>query len=89
MQASSAPGPSRQPEKKVSPEGDAENEEPDISTLSLAEKMALFNRLSRPPVRTEEAAPAEGCPRRSHARFHTQPITVGEVAQVSSYSIDD
>ncbi|KAL4624638.1 supervillin-like [Arapaima gigas] len=59
-------------------------EEPDLSTLSLAEKMALFNRLAQPITK----GPAEGGKavsetrqRRATARFQTQPITLGEVAQ--------
>ncbi|XP_064201879.1 LOW QUALITY PROTEIN: supervillin-like [Anguilla rostrata] len=57
-------------------------EEPDLSTLSLAEKMALFNRLSQPaPGRGQDGARADARHRRSHARFQTQPITLGEVEQ--------
>ncbi|XP_071026634.1 supervillin-like isoform X28 [Oncorhynchus clarkii lewisi] len=48
--------------------GDAE---PDLSTLSLAEKMALFNRLAQPATRG----------RRANARYQTQPITLGDMEQ--------
>nr|XP_055031518.1 supervillin a isoform X18 [Misgurnus anguillicaudatus] len=56
-------------------------EEPDLSTLTLAEKMALFNRLAQssghgPRVRSDTRA------RRSNARYQTQPITLGEVEQL-------
>uniref|UniRef100_A0AAY4ATW9 HP domain-containing protein n=1 Tax=Denticeps clupeoides TaxID=299321 RepID=A0AAY4ATW9_9TELE len=51
-------------------------DEPDLSTLSLAEKMALFNRLSQ-----LGAHPPDTRARRANARFQTQPITQGEVCQ--------
>lgn len=57
-------------------------EEPDISTLSLTEKMALFNRLSHATDRTAEGAGGDTRLRRASTRFQTQPITQGEVAQV-------
>ncbi|KAL0179513.1 hypothetical protein M9458_024955, partial [Cirrhinus mrigala] len=57
--------------RKPSP-GEEGQEEPDLSTLSLAEKMALFNRL---------AQPGDTRSRRSNARYQTQPITLGEVEQ--------
>ncbi|XP_036428390.1 supervillin a isoform X4 [Colossoma macropomum] len=52
-------------------------EEPDLSTLSLAEKMAIFNRLTQqssfsPITRRDSRS------RRSNARYQTQPITPGE-----------
>ncbi|KAI4886432.1 hypothetical protein NFI96_000487 [Prochilodus magdalenae] len=87
LQASSAPGSApREPEKEAPPKEaesgqGAEAEEPDLSTLSLAEKMALFNRLSQPPAQPTEAARAELRLRRANARFQTQPITQGEVDQ--------
>ncbi|KAI1901365.1 hypothetical protein AGOR_G00033640 [Albula goreensis] len=59
-------------------------EEPDLSTLSLAEKMALFNRLSQPVRGQEGGARAEGRQRRANARFQTQPITLGEVEQLQN-----
>lgn len=56
-------------------------EEPDLSTLSLAEKMAIFNKLTQQssanPIRHRDTRT-----RRSHARYQTQPIIPGEVAQV-------
>ncbi|XP_030630844.1 supervillin a [Chanos chanos] len=60
-------------------------EEPDLSALSLAEKMALFNRLAQPPTnvthtRTDTRA------RRKNTRYQTQPITLGEVEQDGSES---
>ncbi|XP_076003649.1 supervillin-like [Genypterus blacodes] len=65
-------------------------DEPDLSSLSLTEKMALFNRLSHKSKTTEGAETgATGAPgargdtrqRRANARFQTQPITQGEVYQ--------
>ncbi|XP_065098406.1 supervillin a isoform X20 [Paramisgurnus dabryanus] len=63
-------------------------EEPDLSTLTLAEKMALFNRLAQssghgPRVRSDTRA------RRSNARYQTQPITLGEVEQDGSEMFDE
>ncbi|XP_068461219.1 supervillin isoform X2 [Clinocottus analis] len=55
--------------------------EPDLSTLTLAEKMALFNRLARPAGKTAEGARGDTRQRRASARFQTQPITQGEVDQ--------
>ncbi|KAF4084957.1 hypothetical protein AMELA_G00111900 [Ameiurus melas] len=56
-------------------------EEPDLSTLSLAEKMAIFNKLTQQscanPVRHRDTRT-----RRGHARYQTQPIIPGEVEQV-------
>uniref|UniRef100_A0AAY4AEG9 HP domain-containing protein n=1 Tax=Denticeps clupeoides TaxID=299321 RepID=A0AAY4AEG9_9TELE len=57
------------------------SEEPDLSTLSLAEKMALFNRLAQPPVKVPRSR-GDTRARRSNARYQTQPITQGEVEQV-------
>ncbi|XP_067863417.1 supervillin a isoform X3 [Heptranchias perlo] len=60
-------------------------EEPDISTLSLAEKMALFNRLSQPVTKVKAArSRSDTRLRRSNARYQTQPITLGEVEQVQN-----
>ncbi|XP_035994497.1 supervillin isoform X5 [Fundulus heteroclitus] len=56
-------------------------EEPDFSTLSLSEKMALFNRLAQPTEKTAEVARGDTRQRRANARFQTQPITQGEVEQ--------
>ena len=70
-------------------QGPLVSDEPDLSSLSLAEKMALFNRLSHPS--TEKAGEEEGGAgdrggdtrqRRANARFQTQPITQGEVDKV-------
>ncbi|XP_061551000.1 supervillin-like isoform X12 [Phycodurus eques] len=57
----------------------------DLSTLSLVEKMALFNRLAHP---ADEATPKGDTSRqrRALARFQTQPITQGEVEQVKHSS---
>lgn len=57
-------------------------EEPDMSALSLTEKMAMFNRLSHTTNKTAEGARGDSRLRRANARFQTQPITQGEVAQV-------
>ncbi|XP_077372291.1 supervillin isoform X2 [Festucalex cinctus] len=66
-------------------DGTSKVEGDDLSTLSLAEKMALFNRLAHP---AEEAAPKSDTPRqrRTLARFQTQPITQGEVEQLKHCS---
>ncbi|XP_026078418.1 supervillin-like isoform X18 [Carassius auratus] len=56
-------------------------EEPDLSTLSLAEKMALFNRLAQ-PTSLGPRARGDTRSRRSNARYQTQPITLGEVEQL-------
>ncbi|XP_049889225.1 supervillin-like isoform X6 [Epinephelus moara] len=65
-------------------EGDGQelmSDEPDLSTLTLAEKMALFNRLAQPTGKTAEGARGDTRQRRANARFQTQPITQGEVEQ--------
>ncbi|XP_077955896.1 supervillin isoform X18 [Gasterosteus aculeatus] len=55
-------------------------DEPDLSTLPLAEKMALFNRLAQPATgKGAEGARGDTRQRRANARFQTQPITQGEV----------
>lgn len=87
MQTPSAPNSAPQ-EKKKPPEevGTGEGtgaEEPDLSTLSLLEKMALFNRLSHSSSQKAEGVSADLLPRRRNARFQTQPITQGEVNQVN------
>ncbi|XP_052426400.1 supervillin isoform X17 [Carassius gibelio] len=64
----------------ASPEEDG-LEEPDLSTLSLAEKMALFNRLAQPSSHGPRAR-GDTRSRRSNARYKTQPITLGEVEQL-------
>lgn len=58
------------------------SEEPDLSTLSLTEKMALFNRLSHSTDKAAEGNRTDTRLRRANARFQTQPITQGEVKQV-------
>ncbi|XP_056220248.1 supervillin a isoform X5 [Seriola aureovittata] len=58
-------------------------EEPDLCTLSLAEKMALFNRLAQPPTRVTRTR-GDTRQRRSSARYQTQPITLGDMDQDSS-----
>uniref|UniRef100_A0A8C9YZW5 Supervillin n=1 Tax=Sander lucioperca TaxID=283035 RepID=A0A8C9YZW5_SANLU len=66
-------------------EGDGQepfSDEPDLSALTLAEKMALFNRLAQPTGQLAEGARGDTRQRRANARFQTQPITQGEVEQV-------
>ncbi|XP_059568145.1 supervillin isoform X8 [Myotis daubentonii] len=63
----------------------AEQGEPDSSTLSLAEKLALFNKLSQPvskAISTRNRIDTRQ--RRRNARYQTQPVTLGEVEQVQS-----
>ncbi|XP_062981266.1 supervillin isoform X2 [Elgaria multicarinata webbii] len=61
--------------------------EPDSSTLSLAEKMALFNKLSQPITKAVSTrSRGDIRQRRSKARYQTQPVTLGEVEQVQSES---
>ncbi|XP_041823634.1 supervillin a isoform X3 [Melanotaenia boesemani] len=55
-------------------------EEPDLCTLSLAEKMALFNRLAQPPTRVTHSR-GDTRQRRANARYQTQPITLGDMEQ--------
>lgn len=57
-------------------------DEPDLSALSLAEKMALFNRIAQPTGKATEGTRGDTRQRRANARFQTQPITQGEVQQV-------
>lgn len=57
--------------------------EPDSSTLTLAEKMALFNKLSQPVSKVVSVRnKGDIRQRRSKARYQTQPVTLGEVEQV-------
>ncbi|XP_027861500.1 supervillin a isoform X4 [Xiphophorus couchianus] len=65
-------------------------EEPDVCTLSLAEKMALFNRLAQPASRVTRTR-GDSRQRRANARYQTQPITMGDMEQElsDSDSIDD
>uniref|UniRef100_A0A8C7UIN1 HP domain-containing protein n=1 Tax=Oncorhynchus mykiss TaxID=8022 RepID=A0A8C7UIN1_ONCMY len=61
-----------------------------LSPHSLAEKMALFNQLSKQPSKpaAEGAGASRGDTRqrRANSRFQTQPITQGEVDQPQPYS---
>ncbi|XP_065485791.1 supervillin isoform X8 [Caloenas nicobarica] len=64
-----------------------QSDEPDSSTLSLAEKMALFNKLSQPVSRAiSTRSRGDIRHRRMNARYQTQPVTLGEVEQVQSES---
>ncbi|XP_008297841.1 supervillin isoform X8 [Stegastes partitus] len=60
------------------------SDEPDLSTLSLSEKMALFNRLAHTTGKTAEGARGDTRQRRANTRFQTQPITQGEVEQLKN-----
>ncbi|XP_058436531.1 supervillin isoform X9 [Marmota monax] len=63
----------------------AEPGEPDSSTLSLAEKLALFNKLSQPVSRTISTQNRiDMRQRRMNARYQTQPVTLEEVEQVQN-----
>ncbi|XP_024858358.1 supervillin a isoform X4 [Kryptolebias marmoratus] len=55
-------------------------EEPDVCTLSLAEKMALFNRLAQPQTRVTRTR-GDARHRRANTRYQTQPITLGDMEQ--------
>uniref|UniRef100_A0A8C3EW82 Supervillin n=1 Tax=Corvus moneduloides TaxID=1196302 RepID=A0A8C3EW82_CORMO len=67
--------------------GQDQSEEPDSSTLSLAEKMALFNKLSQPVSRAISTRNRGDLRhRRMNARYQTQPVTLGEVEQVQNES---
>ncbi|XP_039983335.1 supervillin a isoform X4 [Xiphias gladius] len=58
-------------------------DEPDLCTLSLAEKMALFNRLAQPPIKVTRMR-GDTRQRRTNARYQTQPITLVDMEQESS-----
>nr|XP_014343085.1 PREDICTED: supervillin isoform X6 [Latimeria chalumnae] len=74
-------------EAKTTSEQENQPEEPDLSTLSLAEKMALFNRLSQPVAKAITTRNrSELKLRRHNARYQTQPITLVEVEQVQNGS---
>ncbi|XP_053529834.1 supervillin isoform X7 [Ictalurus punctatus] len=88
MQTPSAPDSALKEKEQEVPPGEVGTEEPDLSTLSLVEKMALFNRLSHPPAQNAEGACADSRPRRRNARFQTQPITQGEVNQDLMQAVD-
>lgn len=85
QKTSAAPEQSKAPQPALGSEqarpSEDESQEPDLSTLSLAEKMALFNRLAQPATKVTSARP-DPRHRRSSARYQTQPITLGEVQQV-------
>lgn len=73
----------QKPAQALSVEGqEPVSEEPDLSALSLTEKMALFNRLSHTTDKNTEGARGDTRQRRANPRFQTQPITQGEVQQV-------
>ncbi|XP_039517385.1 supervillin a isoform X6 [Pimephales promelas] len=61
--------------------GEDGQEEPDLSTLTLAEKMALFNRLAQPSNHGSRPR-GDTRARRNNTRYQTQPITLGEVEQL-------
>uniref|UniRef100_A0A673IBD0 Supervillin n=1 Tax=Sinocyclocheilus rhinocerous TaxID=307959 RepID=A0A673IBD0_9TELE len=89
LQASSAHGSTHHEQEKedvskeaVPGEEDLGPEEPDLSTLSLYEKMALFNRLSHPSGQSANGPRPDTRQRRANTRFQTQPITQDEVDQV-------
>ncbi|XP_072234435.1 supervillin-like isoform X2 [Leuresthes tenuis] len=60
-----------------------DQEEPDLCTLSLAEKMALFNRLSQPPTRVTRTR-SDSRQRRANTRYQTQPITLEDMEQLQN-----
>ncbi|XP_059674690.1 supervillin isoform X8 [Gavia stellata] len=63
--------------------GQDQSDEPDSSSLSLAEKMALFNKLSQPVSRAiSTRSRGDIRHRRMNARYQTQPVTLGEVEQM-------
>ncbi|XP_071591019.1 supervillin isoform X19 [Heliangelus exortis] len=63
--------------------GPDQSDEPDSSSLSLAEKMALFNKLSQPVSRAiSTRSRGDIRHRRMNARYQTQPVTLGEVEQM-------
>ncbi|XP_068604471.1 supervillin-like [Brachionichthys hirsutus] len=62
------------------------SQEPDLSTLSLTEKMALFNRIAHAVDKNPGGPRADTRQRRANARFQTQPITHGEVAHPTETS---
>ncbi|XP_069715528.1 supervillin isoform X26 [Phaenicophaeus curvirostris] len=67
--------------------GQDQSDEPDSSTLSLAEKMALFNKLSQPVSRAiSTRSRGDLRHRRMNARYQTQPVTLGEVEQIQNGS---
>ncbi|XP_062297102.1 supervillin a isoform X1 [Scomber scombrus] len=69
-------------EEKVQSQSPSQDE-PDLCTLSLAEKMALFNRLAQPPSRVTRTR-GDTRQRRANARYQTQPITLGDMEQLQN-----
>ncbi|CAK6975825.1 supervillin a [Scomber scombrus] len=69
-------------EEKVQSQNPSQDE-PDLCTLSLAEKMALFNRLAQPPSRVTRTR-GDTRQRRANARYQTQPITLGDMEQLQN-----
>uniref|UniRef100_A0AAQ5ZXN8 HP domain-containing protein n=1 Tax=Amphiprion ocellaris TaxID=80972 RepID=A0AAQ5ZXN8_AMPOC len=84
IQASSQPGSAVQDQEKELDSQGLVSDEPDLSSLTLSEKMALFNRLAHPTGKTAEGARGDTRQRRANARFQTQPITQGEVEQLKN-----
>ncbi|KAG8573569.1 hypothetical protein GDO81_012457 [Engystomops pustulosus] len=84
LQASAHHKTASQAEPEILKEIQAEQspEEPDSSSLSLAEKMALFNKLSQPVTKEKSARSRMDIrQRRMNARYQTQPVTLVEVEQ--------
>uniref|UniRef100_A0A668AH67 Supervillin a n=1 Tax=Myripristis murdjan TaxID=586833 RepID=A0A668AH67_9TELE len=75
------PSDSQEPVREAQQNQSQTPEEPDLCTLSLAEKMALFNRLAQPPTRVTRTR-GDARQRRANARYQTQPITLGDMEQV-------
>ncbi|XP_026062929.1 supervillin-like isoform X3 [Carassius auratus] len=92
LQASSAHGSTQEKEEvskeSVPGEEDLGPEEPDLSTLSLTEKMALFSRLSQPSGQSANGTRPDTRQRRANTRFQTQPITQDEVDQEHAKGVD-
>ncbi|XP_072769541.1 supervillin-like [Nerophis lumbriciformis] len=74
-------GVTREPTPDLQEAGDGVQEEADLCTLSLADKMALFNRLAQPASRVTHTRQ-----RRSNTRYQTQPITLAHLEQHLSSS---
>ncbi|XP_075443805.1 supervillin isoform X5 [Ascaphus truei] len=83
LQASAYQKAKEQPEVfKETNELQSVSDEPDSSTLTLAEKMALFNKLSQPATKeVSTKSRMDTRRRRLNARYQTQPVTLGEVEQ--------
>nr|XP_057916400.1 supervillin a isoform X2 [Doryrhamphus excisus] len=60
--------------------------EPDHCTLSLAEKMALFDRLAQPPTGATRSRGGTR-QRRSNTRYQTQPITLCDMEQLEGQQL--